>query len=384
MIISKPKGTWRILFHTAGPSRHNHGKMHPWKSLASSLQDVPQVSKINFFASRKYLLRWKPLSQVQNPGQISQWCPCTTLDRLQKTPPGLQSGSSPGNSWFSPCPWTSAFSTPAKPKQFDCKATKKGDVCPFNQNPFSAPWLCARGVERGHSQEALLEVSLDFYPTDKRLNILCGVPEKSWSSWISAKQRKTRALQGSHPRPFFPKQNKNIFWKHRRLLQREIKVSNSGLVGAKPVSSSSGWGARVRREKCLALEEKSLRQRRNQMRNIFLNSKRKFQTPLHDSCLQCCLPEIIQNDSSGPCCSSPPLEFPMLLEHPWSWRPPAPTLLQNQNNPAQIPLSGSSIRRKTGHSCFQYLFSALKEQEIWAICFIHCIFCYSSILENSL
>lgn len=210
------------------------------------------------------------------------------------------------------------------------------------------------------------------------MDILCGVPEEGWSSWILAKQRRQELcrdlIQGFF---FFPKQNKNILWKRWRLLQKEIKVSNLGLVGAKPVSSSSGWGARVRRGKCLALEEKNLRQRRNQMWNNFWNPEGRFRSPLHGSCLQRYLPEITQNDSSGPCCSSPPLELPSIL---LLW---ASTI---QGTPrTTTPLEKSlSIRRKTGHPCFRYLFSSLKEQEIWAVCFIHCIFCYSSILENSL
>lgn len=56
----EPKGTWRILVpqDTAGPSRHNHGKMQPWKSLASSFQDVPQVS-----VKKKFLCKQKISAQ---------------------------------------------------------------------------------------------------------------------------------------------------------------------------------------------------------------------------------------------------------------------------------------------------------------------------------
>lgn len=53
-IISKPTGTWGILVSqdTAGPSRHNHGKMHPWW-VASSFQDVPQVSNTKLLYQQK-------------------------------------------------------------------------------------------------------------------------------------------------------------------------------------------------------------------------------------------------------------------------------------------------------------------------------------------
>lgn len=61
-------------------------------------------------------------------------------------------------------------------------------------------------------------------------------------------------------------------------------------------------------------------------------------------------------------------------EHPPSWGPPAPTLLQPTQEKSLNPSLAAPKGEKQGRPCFRYLFSGLKEQEIWAICFIHCIF----------
>lgn len=186
------------------------------------------------------------------------------------------------------------------------------------------------------------------------MGILCGVSDKRCSSWTLAKLRKTTALQGSCPRFLFSKQNKSIFWKHQRLLQGEIKVSNLCLAGAKPASSSSGAGEgqRLEGKRTWLWRKASLRQRKNQMathrNNKKKNPKGSFRSLLmtHASSIihqkwfktsllaRATLPHLWNS------CASCPTERP-----PWCG-PRAPALLlpplqhqplQNQNNPGKKP-----------------------------------------------
>lgn len=96
-MISKPKGSWRSLSQdTAGPS--NHGKMCPWKSptqqfprCSSGFQHKIALQAENIHSEEIFPHnRKKLLSQVQNQREIFQWCPCPSLDRLEKTSPHLQ------------------------------------------------------------------------------------------------------------------------------------------------------------------------------------------------------------------------------------------------------------------------------------------------------